>query len=125
LQGISGGKSDMRDIRAGKDAGDKRCGYAFEMFAYRVKKYIGAYAAAMNGVDIIAMTGGIGENAWFMREPILENMEYLGVRLDREANERYAGCDGEISAADSQVKLLSVTTNEELVIAQDTYNLVK
>ena len=124
LQGISGGKSDMRDIRAGKDAGDERCKHAFDMFAYRVKKYIGAYAAAMNGVDIIAMTGGIGENAWFMREAILENMEFLGIELDRGANEEFAGCDGVISKASSRVKVLSVTTNEELVIAQDTYELV-
>jgi len=125
LQGVSGGKSDMRDIRAGKDAGDERCKHAFEMFAYRVKKYIGAYTAAMNGVDIIAMTGGIGENAWFMREAILENMEYLGIELDKDANEKFAGCDGMISKPSSRVKVLSVTTNEELVIAQDTYNLVK
>jgi acetate kinase len=124
LQGISGGKSDMRDIRAGKDAGDQRCKHAFDMFAYRVKKYIGAYAAAMNGVDIIAMTGGIGENAWFMREAILENMEFLGIELDKEANEKFAGCDGVISKPTSKVKVLSVTTNEELVIAQDTYELV-
>jgi len=124
LQGISGGKSDMRDIRAGKDAGDDRCKHAFDMFAYRVKKYIGAYTAAMNGVDIIAMTGGIGENAWFMREAILENLEFLGIELDKKANEEFAGCDGVISKASSRVKVLSVTTNEELVIAQDTYGLV-
>ena len=125
LQGVSGGKSDMRDIRAGKDAGDERCKHAFDMFAYRVKKYIGAYAAAMNGVDIIAMTGGIGENAWFMREPILENMEYLGIELDKDANEKFAGCDGLISKPSSRVKVLSIATNEEFVIAQDTYNLVR
>jgi acetate kinase len=125
LQGISGGKSDMRDIRAGKDAGDERCKYAFDMFAYRVKKYIGAYVAAMNGVDIIAMTGGIGENAWFMREAILENMEFFGLILDKEANKTFAGSDGVISTPSSKVKALSVTTNEELVIAQDTYYLVK
>ncbi|MDR2409044.1 MAG: acetate kinase [Bacteroidales bacterium] len=125
LQGISGGKSDMRDIRAGKDAGDERCKYAFDMFAYRVKKYIGAYMAAMNGVDIIAMTGGIGENAWFMREAILENMEFFGLILDKEANKTFAGSDGVISTPSSKIKALSVTTNEELVIAQDTYYLVK
>ena len=77
----------------------------------------------MNGVDIIAMTGGIGENAWFMREPILSDMEFLGIKLDKKANEEFAGCDGVISAPDSKVKVLSVTTNEELVIAQDTFNL--
>jgi acetate kinase len=125
LQGISGGKSDMRDIRAGKDAGDERCKHAFDMFAYRVKKYIGSYVAAMNGVDIIAMTGGIGENAWFMREAILEDMEFFGIELDRAANEKYVGEDGVISLSNSKVKVLSVTTNEELVIAQDTYNLAK
>ncbi len=124
LCGISGGKSDMRDIRAGKDAGDERSTHAFNMFAYRVKKYIGAYAAAMNGVDIIVMTGGIGENAWFMREPIFEDMEYLGVELDKKANEKLAGCDGVISTPNSKVKVMSVTTNEELVIALDTYKLV-
>ncbi len=123
LVGITGGKQDMRDVRAGRDAGDERCTYAFDMFAYRVKKYIGAYIAAMNGVDIIAMTGGIGENAWFMREPILSDMEFLGIKLDKKANEEFAGCDGVISAPDSKVKVLSVTTNEELVIAQDTFHL--
>ncbi|MDR0603852.1 MAG: acetate kinase [Bacteroidales bacterium] len=125
LQGISDGKSDMRDIRAGKDAGDERCKYAFDMFAYRVKKYIGAYVAAMNGIDIIAMTGGIGENAWFMREAILDNMDFFGILLDKEANKTFAGSDGIISTPSSKVKVLSVTTNEELVIAQDTYHLVK
>lgn len=125
LQGISGGKSDMRDIRAGKEAGDERCTHAFNMFAYRVKKYIGAYTAAMNGVDIIAMTGGIGENAWFMREAILENLDYLGVELDKKANQEFAGIDGLISSSKSKVKVLSVTTNEELVIALDTYELVR
>jgi acetate kinase len=125
LQGVSGGKSDMRDIRAGKDAGDERCKYAFDMFAYRVKKYIGAYMAAMNGVDIIAMTGGIGENAWFMREAIFENMDFFGIVLDKNANQQFAGSDGVISTPSSKVKVLSVTTNEELVIAQDTYHLVK
>lgn len=123
LVGITGGKQDMRDVRAGRDAGDERCTYAFDMFAYRVKKYIGAYMAAMNGADIIAMTGGIGENAWFMREPILSDMEFLGIKLDKKANEEFAGCDGVISAPDSKVKVLSVTTNEELVIAQDTFHL--
>jgi acetate kinase len=124
LQGISGGKSDIRDIRAGKDAGNVRCQYAFDMFAYRVKKYIGAYTAAMNGVDILVMTGGIGENAWFMREAILADMDFLGILLDEKANEWFAGSDGMISTEESKVKVLSVTTNEELVIAQDTYNLV-
>lgn len=124
LCGISGGKSDMRDIYAGKNEGDVRSTHAFNMFAYRVKKYIGAYVAAMNGVDIIAMTGGIGENAWFMREAIFEDMDYLGIEFDKKANKEYVGVDGVISTPKSKVKVLSVTTNEEMVIALDTYRLV-
>ncbi|MBP5710409.1 MAG: acetate kinase [Bacteroidales bacterium] len=126
LLGISGKSVDMRDIYAGKKAGDPRSTYAFDMFAYRVKKYIGAYAVALGGVDIIIFTGGIGENAWFQREAICdEGLEFLGAKLDKEANKQMAGADGIISTPDSRVKLLSVTTNEELVIATDTYNLVK
>lgn len=125
LLGISGKSVDMRDIRAGKDSGDERSTYAFNMFAYRVKKYIGAYAAAMGGVDVILFTGGIGENAWFQREAICDGLEFLGCTLDKTENERLAGQDGIISTPDSRVKLVSVTTNEELVIATDTYNLVK
>jgi len=125
LLGISGKSVDMRDIRAGKDSGDERSKYAFDMFAYRVKKYIGAYAAAMGGVDVILFTGGIGENAWFQREAICEGLEFLGCTLDKAENEEMAGQDGIISTPDSRVKLVSVTTNEELVIATDTYNLVK
>ena len=125
LLGISGKSVDMRDIRAGRDAGDERSTYAFNMFAYRVKKYIGAYAAAMGGVDIILFTGGIGENAWFQREAICQGLEFLGTKLDLEANQKYAGEDGIISTPESKVKLVSVTTNEELVMAMETYNLAK
>ncbi len=125
LLGISGKSVDMRDIRAGRDEGDVRSTYAFNMFAYRVKKYIGAYAAAMGGVDLILFTGGIGENAWFQREAICDGLEFLGTKLDPEANQKYAGEDGIISTPDSKVKLVSVTTNEELVMAMDTYNLIK
>ena len=125
LLGISGKSVDMRDIRAGRDAGDERSIYAFNMFAYRVKKYIGAYAAAMGGVDVILFTGGIGENAWFQREAICDGLEFLGTKLDLEANKKYAGEDGIISTPDSKVKLVSVTTNEELVMAMETYNLAK
>lgn len=125
LLGISGKSVDMRDIRAGKDAGDPRPRAAFNMFAYRVKKYIGAYAAAMGGVDLILFTGGIGENAWFQREAICDGLEFLGTKLDIEANKQFAGEDGIISTPDSKVKLVSVTTNEELVIAMDTLALAK
>lgn len=124
LVGISGGKQDMRDIRAGRDAGDERCTYAFDMFAYRVKKYIGAYMAAMNGCDILLFTGGIGENAWFMRHPILQDMDFLGIKVDMELNDKIMGDDCVISTPDSKVTTIVVTTDEEYVIASDTYRLV-
>jgi len=124
LLGISGGKQDMRDIRAGRDAGDERCTYAFDMFAYRVKKYIGAYMAAMNGCDILLFTGGIGENAWFMRHPILQDMDFLGIKVDMELNDKIMGDDCVISTPDSKVTTIVVTTDEEYVIASDTYRLV-
>ena len=124
LVGISGGKQDMRDIRAGRDAGDKRCTYAFDMFAHRVKKYIGAYMAVMNGCDILLFTGGIGENAWFMRHPILQDMDFLGIKIDMELNDKIMGEDQVISTPDSKVTTVVVTTDEEYVIASDTYRLV-
>ena len=125
LVGVSGGKQDMRDVRAGRDAGDERCTYAFNMFAQRVKKYIGAYAAEMNGMDLVVMTGGIGENAWFMRDPILSNMEFLGIKIDKTINEETVGEARVISTPDSKVTVVVFPTDEELVIATDTYNLVK
>ena len=124
LVGITGGKQDMRDVRQGKIDGDERCTYAFNMFAHRVKKYIGAYMAIMNGADLIVMTGGIGENAWFMREPILENMEFLGIKLNHQANQETIGDAAVISTPDSKVTVVVYPTDEEFVIAQDTYNLV-
>ena len=124
LVGITGGKQDMRDVRQGKLDGDERSTYAFNMFAHRVKKYIGAYMAIMNGADVIVMTGGIGENAWFMREPILEDMEFLGIKLNHEANKETIGDAGVISTPDSKVTVVVYPTDEEFVIAQDTYNLV-
>jgi len=126
LLGLSGKSVDMRDIMAGKDSGDARSCYAFDLFAYRVQKYIGAYAVAMGGVDIVLFTGGIGENAWRQREAICnENLAFLGAELDKDANEKFAGQDGIISTFNSKVKLLSITTNEELVIATDTFELVQ
>jgi acetate kinase len=124
LVGISGGKQDMRDIRAGRDAGDERCTYAFDMFAQRVKRYIGGYMAEMGGCDLLLFTGGIGENAWFMRHPILENMECLGIKIDMELNDKIMGDDQVISTPDSKVTTIVVTTDEEYVIASDTFRLV-
>ena len=125
LVGITGGKQDMRDVRAAKEEGDERCTYAFNMFAHRVKKYIGAYMAVMNGADVLVMTGGIGENAWFMREAILEDMEFLGIKLNHRANKELIGEAGIISTPDSKVTVVVYPTDEEFVIAQDTFNLVK
>ena len=125
LVGISGGKQDMRDIRAGRDAGDERCTYAFDMFAQRVKRYIGGYMAEMGGCDLLLFTGGIGENAWFMRRPILENMECLGIKVDLSKNDNVMGEDLILSTPDSKMAVVVVTTDEEYVIASDTYNLVK
>lgn len=125
LVGITGNSQDMRDVRAGRDAGDERCTYAFNMFAHRVKKYIGAYAAIMNGMDVLVMTGGIGENAWFMREAILENMEFLGIKFDKKLNESIMGDAAVISTPDSKVKVVVYPTDEEYMIAKDTFDLVK
>ena len=125
LVGITGGKQDMRDVRAAKEEGDERCTYAFNMFAHRVKKYIGGYMAVMNGADVIVMTGGIGENAWFMREAFLENMEGLGIKLDHRLNKETVGEAGVISTPDSKVTVVVYPTDEEFVIAKDTFNLVQ
>ena len=124
LIGISGDKQDMRDIRAGRDAGDVRATYAFDMFAQRVKRYIGGYMAEMGGCDLLLFTGGIGENAWFMRRPILEGLECLGIKVDLELNDKTMGEDVILSTPDSKVATVVVTTDEEFVIASDTYKLV-
>ena len=124
LIGISGDKQDMRDIRAGRDAGDERATYAFDMFAQRVKRYIGGYMAEMGGCDLLLFTGGIGENAWFMRHPILEGLECLGIKVDMELNDKTMGEDVVISTPDSKVATVVVTTDEEYVIASDTFRLV-
>ena len=124
LIGLSGDKQDMRDIRAGRDAGDERATYAFDIFAQRVKRYIGGYMAEMGGCDLLLFTGGIGENAWFMRHPILEGLECLGIKVDMALNDKTMGEDVIISTPDSKVATVVVTTDEEYVIASDTYRLV-
>lgn len=125
LVGISGGRQDMRDIRAGRDEGDERCTYAFDMFAQRVKRYIGGYMAEMGGCDLLIFTGGIGENAWFMRRPILENMECLGIKVDLSLSDNRMGEDIVLSTPESKISVVVATTDEEYVIASDTYNLVR
>ena len=124
LIGISGDKQDMRDIRAGRDAGDERATYAFDMFALRVKRYIGGYMAEMGGCDLLLFTGGIGENAWFMRRPILEGLECLGLDIDFSKNDNVMGEDIILSTPKSKMAVVVCTTDEEYVIASDTYKLV-
>ena len=124
LIGISGDKQDMRDIRAGRDAGDERATSAFDMFALKVKRYIGGYMAEMGGCDLLLFTGGIGENAWFMRRPILEGLECLGIDIDFSKNDNVMGEDIILSTPKSKMAVVVCTTDEEFVIASDTYKLV-
>ena len=125
LLGITGYSSDFRDIMKASKEGDERAKLAFEMFAYRVKSYIGAYSAAMGGVDAIAFTGGIGENAALVREEICKGLEFLGVDFDFEKNEVRASGTVELTKPNSKVKVLKIETAEELMIANDTYRLGK
>ena len=126
LLGISGVSSDMREVTASMEAGNERAALAKKMYAYRIKKYIGAFAAAMGGVDVIIFTGGVGENRHEVREAVCENMEFLGIKLDKEQNAKIMfGKDGIISTPDSRVKVVVLPTDEELMIAQDTLALIK
>ena len=126
LLGISGVSSDMREVTASMEAGNERAALAKKMYAYRIKKYIGAFAAAMGGVDVIIFTGGVGENRHEVREAVCENMEFLGIKLDKEQNAKIMfGKDGIISTPDSKVKVVVLPTDEELMIAQDTLALIK
>ncbi|NSW44921.1 MAG: acetate kinase [Bacteroidales bacterium] len=122
--GISGISMDMRDLHAAMEQGNKRAELALKMYAYRVKKYIGAYAAALGGVDLIIFTGGIGENDYIIRRWSCEGLEFMGVKFDKDKNCGVKGKDVVISTDDSKVKVMAVTTNEELVIATDTVNIV-
>lgn len=122
--GISGVSSDMRDVEKAAEEGNLRAEIALKMYRYRLRKYIGSYAAAMGGVDILIFTGGIGENDWFTRQNVLENMEFMGIQMDIKTNENNRGKEVVISSSESKVKVLVVPTNEELVIAQDTYDIV-
>ena len=115
--------SDFRDLEEAMDNGNQYAKAAIEVFSYRVAKYIGSYVAAMNGVDAIAFTAGIGENAGIVREKVLEHLGYLGITLDKEANKK-RGEDFVISTADSKVKVAVIPTNEELAIARETVALV-
>lgn len=122
--GISGISYDMRDVEKAAEEGVERAKLALEMYAYRVKKYIGAYAAAMKGVDLIIFAGGIGENDVETRRRILDGMEFLGVEFDPERNSKVRGREVILTRPGSKVVAMVMPTNEELVIAIDTYNIV-
>ncbi|WP_234121119.1 acetate/propionate family kinase [Clostridium hydrogenum] len=125
IAGISEISSDMRDIKKGvyEDNND-RAKLTYNMFHYRIKEYIGSYVAAMNGVDCLVFTGGIGENSNQNRHEICTDMDYLGIKIDEKKNDEAIGIDMDISAADSKVKVLVIPTNEELMIARDTKDIV-
>jgi acetate kinase len=124
LQGISGVSSDMRDLQKAAEEGNNRAKLALNMFAYRVKKYIGAYAAALEGFDILVFTGGIGENDTQTRRDILQGLDFLGIKID-ESKMDIRGEEVVISTPDSKITVMIVPTNEELMIARDSYELSK
>ncbi|MDP3446397.1 MAG: acetate kinase, partial [Ignavibacteria bacterium] len=123
MLGISGISSDMRDIEIAAENGNERAIIAMEMYQYRVRKYIGAYAAALEGVDLIVFTGGIGENDTVTRTKSLQGLEFLGVNIDIEKSLKSRGKEMLISLPDSKVKVIVVPTDEELMIASDTYEI--
>ena len=125
LQGLSGFSSDCRDLVDAEKSGYKRAELALKKLAYDIKKYIGAYAAVLNGVDMIVFTGGIGENSQRVRELVCTGLDYLGVDFDFEKNEAVRGEDAVLTKRRSKVKVMAVTTNEELVIATDTMEIVE
>ena len=125
MLGVSGISSDFRDLTKAADEGNKRAKLALDMFSYSCKKYVGAYAAAMNGVDCIVFTAGVGENTPTVRAGICENMQYLGLEIDLEKNEeKNNGSIRDITGKNSKVKVLIIPTNEELVIARETVELL-
>ena len=123
--GLSGKSTDSRDIVDLSLAGDYRAALTAHALRYQIKKYIGAYTAAMNGVDAIAFTGGIGENSLHLRSEVCEDMDYLGIKIDEELNVKYDRQEHDISAPDARVKTFIIKTNEELLIARDTKELVE
>lgn len=125
VQGLSGVSSDFRDLQAGAADGNERCALAVDVFCYRVVKYIGAYVAAMNGVDAIAFTAGLGENDEIVRRKVVNRLGYLGIKLDDEVNNNGRGKEIAISTPDSKVPVWIVPTNEELAIARETVALLK
>ncbi len=123
--GLTGISSDMRDIDAAYDAGNERAITARDMYYNRVKKFVGEYAAEMGGVDLLIFTGGVGENSSELRTYVCSDMEFMGIKIDETVNAATHGDNAVLSTADSKVKVAVIATNEELVIATDTYRLTK
>ena len=125
VAGLVGGSSDMRDLEAAVAQGDKRAIMTLDVYNYRIKKYIGAYAAAMNGCDILVWTGGVGENQWETRRVVCQDMEYMGMKIDVEKNHGLRGEETIISTPDSKVTIMVVPTDEEYMIASDTLAILE
>jgi acetate kinase len=125
LLGLSGVSNDIRDLEKLAGKGHARAELAIDVFCYRIKKYIGAYAAVLDTVDAVVFTGGIGENAVLMREKICDAVSQIGLELDRQANNAAVAKEAEISTRDSEVKVFVIPTNEQVAIANDTYELTK
>ena len=124
MLGISGVSSDMREIEEAIEGGNKRAIMAMKTYSYRIKKYVGSYAAALGGVDILVFTGGVGENQASARQAVCENMEYMGIELDEELNDSVCAKEVVISKPSSKVKVLIIPTDEELTIARDTVEIL-
>ncbi|MBQ9139964.1 MAG: acetate kinase, partial [Ruminococcus sp.] len=122
--GVSGVGSYNRDITSSAEQGNERAQLVSDMLVYEIKKYIGSYAAAMNGLDAVLFTGGIGENAYDVRAAVCEDMEFFGIKLNAAVNDDLRGKLAKISADDSKVQVWVVPTNEELLIARDTLALI-
>ena len=124
VAGLSGVSSDMREIEAAVKAGNPKAIMALKVYNYRIKKYIGAYAAAMGGCDILVWTGGVGENQWATRRDVCLDMEYMGMKIDIAKNDGLRGEEAVISTPDSKVTIIVVPTDEEFMIASDTLNIL-
>jgi acetate kinase len=125
LYGISGRSNDMRDLITAAAEGDEQAQLATDVFCYRLKKYIGAYSATLGHVDGLIFTGGIGENAALVREKTCEGLKELGIEIDPVRNQKIGGKEGEISTDGSRVRVMVIPTNEELLIARDTFRAVR
>jgi acetate kinase len=124
ILGVSGVSNDMRDVLARAASGDERCRLALEIYSYRLKKYIGAYAAAMGGLDALVFTGGVGENNPDIRAAVCDGLAFLGIELDEQANAGARGSEASISSRSSGVRVLVVPTDEERLIAEETAKLL-